>query len=498
MGNTGSSWQQTYETIKKTHDDAYIAIEAAISLEEQEKPGEAIEKYKEGILLIDKALDTTVTCPEKPDSTWEMACNMIQKMKKTRAEVIMRINTIKSSPSFVPESTQTTSNENVVSSNDTPRTYSDLAAALNDIPVEEATSPAQLIYTHDNVQLYFISPDGSVSKTVEQKELNIFMIPGNEVQQRRVFLQIGDWIYPLIPGVSPCYRTAYGAFILPDLESEEPGASVGIILPSDADGSVYELLEDILHGIIGEETALPRIRGRTRRAAPVRPRTFSEVISNGLSTGGYYISQGLIMGAQKAGSLLNYGTPKIMNFISPAPEGGETISPTVVKGFEMASTATSTAAMVTGIVAGKVGSATQALGRFLAPHIQKQGTKLLTSGFNIPEDEASSKMNNIFTVAAGAVEGFSNIYLGLETSASILGNSLSNNTVSIVQHKYGDTAAHIASNTFNTVGNVITIGHNTKYFTPKGIAKTTAKQAGKAVVEDFKSHNLLAPSATQP
>lgn len=39
----------------------------------------------------------------------------------------------------------------------------------------------------------------------------------------RAILQIGDWVYPLIPGVSPCYRTEYGAFILPNFYAETPG-----------------------------------------------------------------------------------------------------------------------------------------------------------------------------------------------------------------------------------------------------------------------------------
>lgn len=75
------------------------------------------------------------------------------------------------------------------------------------------------------------------------------------------------------------------------------------------------------------------------------------------------------------------------------------------------------------------------MGRYLAPHIQKQGTKLLTSGFKFSEEDASLKMAGVLTVAAGAVEGFSAVYDGLEQSASILGHSLSNNTVKVVQHK---------------------------------------------------------------
>lgn len=76
-----------------------------------------------------------------------------------------------------------------------------------------------------------------------------------------------------------------------------------------------------------------------------------------------------------------------------------------------------------------------ALGRYLAPHIQKQGTRLLTTGFKMSEDEASDKMNGVLTVAAGAVEGFATVYKGLESSASILGNNLTNNTVKIVEYK---------------------------------------------------------------
>lgn len=50
------------------------------------------------------------------------------------------------------------------------------------------------------------------------------------------------------------------------------------------------------------------------------------------------------------------------------------------------------------------------MGQFLAPHIEKQGTKLLASGFSMPEEEASEKMKGVLTVAAGAVEGFSTVY----------------------------------------------------------------------------------------
>lgn len=47
-------------------------------------------------------------------------------------------------------------------------------------------------------------------------------------------------------------------------------------------------------------------------------------------------------------------------------------------------------------------------------------------------------MNGLLSIAAGAVESFATVYNGLETSATILGQSLKNNTVKVVDHKYAD------------------------------------------------------------
>lgn len=91
-------------------------------------------------------------------------------------------------------------------------------------------------------------------------------------------------------------------------------------------------------------------------------------------------------------------------------------------------------------------------------------------------------MGGALTVAAGAVEGFGTVYTGLEQSASVLGNSLSNNSVKVIQHKYGPSAGTLATGTFDTFGNMIHISQNVSYMTPKGLAKKTAKNAGKALI----------------
>lgn len=95
-------------------------------------------------------------------------------------------------------------------------------------------------------------------------------------------------------------------------------------------------------------------------------------------------------------------------------------------------------------------------------------------------------MGGVLVVAAGAVEGFGTVYTGLEKSAAILGNNLSNNSVKIIEHKYGPSAGSVAADTLDTVGNMINLSKNVNYITPKGLAKKTVKSTGKAIFTDYK------------
>ncbi|KAL1506082.1 hypothetical protein ABEB36_005512 [Hypothenemus hampei] len=492
MGNADSTmWSATYLSIKNKHDCAFKAIEGAITLEEQEKPREAIEKYKEGIRLIDEALRIQVQQPEHPDATWDKACTMIQKLKKTRAEVLTRINCVQTAPGSSTSSDEPPSYEEAMSSSGDestevePVTYRDLATALQQLSVDPNQQiNEELVYSHPGVRLYFISPSGQVLSTREPQLLKISLVQGDQPNTPRAILQIGTWIYPLVPGVSPCYRTDYGAFILPDVYSDIPGSSVGIILPSDADADVFELLESILHGIVTQETEKEIYdEKRKRKNEPLPVEDTSERMSRKIVNGAWTLSQGIIKGAIKAGELLNRGTPKLIDSLAPAEQPVE-VSESVIKGVKIAETATSKAVQVTGFVAEKVGEGTVRLGQFLAPHIQKQGTKLLASGFHMSERDASEKMKSVLTIAAGAVEGFSTVYRGLETSAGILGRNLKDNTVKVVEHKWGPHCATATESSLSTVGNVYSTYENAKILKPKGLIKSTAKGA----VHNSKAH----------
>ncbi|XP_058823856.1 protein spartin isoform X2 [Topomyia yanbarensis] len=514
-----SQWASTFSSIKSGHDSAYRVIERAIKFEERERPDLAITDYKKGIELIDETLAIPVEIPESfnKDASWDKAVRMIHKMKCTRGEVLQRIGQLGIKMDQQDAETNGKNGEMVGGDALRPRTYTELAQALREMRCcseeIEGDNSLELLFSCDGVKMYYIEPDGVVSKTLEDSTMRIVRIEKDNVKKLKstVFIQViptsasariqnvespletaieamegvvlvnqieehrgvdPSLIYPLIPGVSPYYRTEYGAFIIPDLTSDH-GRTIGLIIPPNADEVVLEIFVAFLSVF---ETQGPREK-----------RSTSANVSANIIKGAFYVSKGLVKGAEKTGEFISYSTPYLMTKIRKTPDETATQVPGNVKtGIEIAKSVSGTAANVTSYVAGKVGSATMALGRFLAPHIQKHGSDLLSYSTGMTAEDASEKVHGALTICAGAVEGFGTVYAGLEKSASILGTSLSQSTVQIVQHKYGPEAGEVVGNSLDTVGNVINVTNNVNYFTPKGIAKRTAKNAGKALVAGYR------------
>ncbi|XP_050070015.1 protein spartin [Anopheles maculipalpis] len=559
--SSSSDWRRTFEAIKAGHDEVYATVERAIKFEEHERPDLALQAYKDGIRRIDETLALPVEVPNlqvqgpQADETWKQAVAMIHKLKRTRGEVLQRIGQLGGNGTEGDVERGSQNGNESINPGQRPWTYTELAMALRDMSGEGTegvtASLMELLFSCDGVQVYYIEPDGVVSRTMDDSTLRIVRIEGDESRQLQatVFLQVietrsatrienaeepwelmqqqevnvgtdasptaveqpteaepvqtssdaieqlpaGFLIYPLIPGVSPCYRTEYGAFILPDLAAEHvQGRAIGLVVPAGADEVVLEILVVFLHGIVAQPAAGARVSKRSLLPD-------STTISAGIIKGAYYLSKGLERGAERTGQLIANGTPYVISKLGQkqpanaaqqdASDAGATnvqVPKNVRTGIEIAKTVTGTAAGVTSYVAGKVGSATMALGRFLAPHIQRHGSALLSYSTGMSEQAASERMNGALTICAGAVEGFGTVYEGLERSASILGKSLSTSTVQIVEHRYGTEASRVVGSSLDTVGNVINVTHNMNYITPKGLAKRTAKNAGKALVAGYR------------
>lgn len=408
-------WSRTFESIKSKHDLAYKTIEAAIRNEEQEQPAAAMGNYKLGILLIDEGLNVQVAVPDdltQLDGSWSDACNMIHKMKRTRGEVLQRLTTLGQKHQLVDVCDVSDGASSIASSSSPmrPRTYFELSEELRTMRNDKKSIDAMgLLFSCEGVKLFYISDTGSVTTSSEDSVLRIVEVAENleKKLEKTYFLQILEkphavdpselqdvsneaaiendvsWIYPLISGTSPCYRTDFGAYVFPDLQPDHPGSAIGIVVPGGSDEIVLEILESLLHGVVkqGLSDDTEQLR-RTRRAT-------ADVVSGNLVKGAYFISNGLVKGSEKIGQFVTYSTPYIISKMASAPSNVAPVSERVVNGLEIAKSATTTAASITGYVAGKVGTATMALGKFLAPHIQRQGSKLLTSAAGYSPEEAN-------------------------------------------------------------------------------------------------------------
>lgn len=458
-------WKETYAILSKKHDEAQNLVNLAKKSEEQGNSEVALIKYKVAIVAIDNALATPVALPDDPndvDETWRSAVKIVQMLKRTRGDVMHRIAILSPTTSQADDATAQADHESspdASGSSKRPRTFSELGTELKNLEidfndVDNLPSVFELLFACHGVRLYRINANGEVTTSDESSTLRIVRLDQDVTQNldATYFMQIipssaaevidlsedasakatdliddaqqpeskklretvpskkidASLIYPLVHGVSPCFRTEFGAFIFPDIHSNVPGAAIGLVVQNEpADEIVMEILDFILHGIVRQKQA--EHAAETQEEKEERERKYaSERISENIVHGACLISHGLVKGTEQVGKLVSYTTPYLLSKMNKAPEDAPPVSNKVANGIEIAKTATGVAVGITSFVATKVGSATMALGQFLAPHVHAQGSKLLSRSMGYSTEEAKDKVKCTlaFTIDTGKINFF--------------------------------------------------------------------------------------------
>ncbi|KAK3099321.1 hypothetical protein FSP39_002607 [Pinctada imbricata] len=392
----------------------------------------------------------------------------------------------------------------------------------------------------EGVQIFFISPTGYVSAPSYPSSLRMFKFT-DEAQRDAgdtappAFMQVDNWYYPLVPGTSPALHASNGAYIFPDTISQEEGSAVGLLLPNDLHPAQRQQFERLLNSFTnlreqhpspsmeslpsappmeevmdvphpatrGEKTApKSRMAGERMEDEEVRDVRFGErrketakeegedtstssKIARGITVASEWISWGVGKGSEKASSLFRAGSEKIKARLTPEDKPAN-VDPKVQKSIEYARKGTHVAVTVSSFLVTKLGEATKAIAKEVAPHLRKQGEKLLPKSVKQQSmsDNTQSKLDGVIEVAASGVKGFGVVYMSLEAAAKALARNMANETVSVVDHKYGSQAAKLTDNALFAVGNVAMTANNVDNFGVKAIAKRAAKDAGKEVVKD--------------
>merc|ERR1712154_398546 len=162
-------------------------------------------------------------------------------------------------------------------------------------------------------------------------------------------------------------------------------------------------------------------------------------LGSSIVKGAELLAQGIEVGAEKAGELIEYVTEKGQEKMNKAEEDAKVGK--VVKGsVDVAKTATTATVKVSGFVANRVGKLTKSLASYLA---NKATPSSASVGANIKE-----------------------------------------NSVKVVSHKYGGEAAGVFGEACTAAGNAAMTYINVQSLGVKGLVKKTAKQTGKNVVKN--------------
>ncbi|CAM5073389.1 unnamed protein product [Natator depressus] len=395
----------------------------------------------------------------------------------------------------------------------------------------------ELILIRQGVQIFFVTPDGQVSAPSYPGYLRIvkFLDTDGAMAQNRLpaFLQVCDWLYPLMCNQSPVLCCNTGVYMFPDLMSQVPGSHVGVVLSSELPAADRELFEDLLKQMSDLRVQVPRSHegvglsselatadrehyedmlkqmsdlrvqpleassdvnnlAQTVRIQPEpeggeRERElpeWSEKVAHGILSGASWLSWGLVKGAEYTGKAIHKGASKLREHIQPEEKPLE-VNPTVAKGFHVAKQATGGAVKVSRFLVEGVCSVASSIGKELAPHVKKHGSKLVPESLKKDKD-GKSTFDGAMVVAASGVQGFSTVWQGLESAAKCIANSVSTETVHTVQHKYGDDAGHATDNAMNSAINVGVTAFNIDNIGIKAIVKKTAKETGYAVLDEYK------------
>ncbi|KAF5916393.1 hypothetical protein HPG69_017627 [Diceros bicornis minor] len=402
----------------------------------------------------------------------------------------------------------------------------------------------ELILIPNGVQIFFVNPAGEVSAPSYPGYLRIVRFLDNSLDtvlnRPPGFLQVCDWLYPLVPDRSPVLKCTVGAYMFPDTMLQASGCFVGVVLSSELPEDDRELFEDLLRQMSdlrlqanwnraeGEnEFQIPgrarypsdqlkeaggrgpsldqgskdvRHKGKRGKKAkdtsseevnlshivPYEPVSeekakelpeWSEKVAQNILSGASWVSWGLVKGAEFTGKAIQKGASKLRERIQPEEKPVE-VSPAVTKGLHIAKQATGGAAKVSQFLASCVG-------KELAPHVKKHGSKLVPESLK-KDRNGKSTLDGAMVVAASSVQGFSTVWQGLECAAKCIVSNVSAETVQTVRYKYGHTAGEATHDAVDSAINVGVTAYNIDNIGIKAMVKKTAKQTGHTLLEDYK------------
>ncbi|KAJ3591384.1 hypothetical protein NHX12_009329 [Muraenolepis orangiensis] len=391
----------------------------------------------------------------------------------------------------------------------------------------------ELLFLPHGVQIFFVTPDGQVSAPSYPGILRLVRFTGKRPQgapsRPPAFLQVCDWLYPLMAAESPVLLCNTGVYMFPDMMAQAPCSYVGVVLSSELPAADRKLFQDLLaqmtdlrvqppdeaadsinlskkvplspqQGASASVVPLSPQQGASASVVPLSPQQgasasvvpaqeqqalagdnvedetvlpeWSEKMASGILTGASWLSWGLVKGAEYTNIAIIKGASKLREHITPEDTPTQ-VSPGMAKSLQVARQATGGAVRVSQFLVDGVCTVAGCVGRELAPHVKKHGGKLIPESMKKDKD-GRSNIDGAMVVAASGVQ------------AKNITTNVASETVTTIKHKYGPAAGHATDMAMNSAINVGMTAFNIDNLGVKAVVKRTGKQTAAALLEDYK------------
>ncbi|XP_026972309.1 spartin isoform X3 [Sagmatias obliquidens] len=345
----------------------------------------------------------------------------------------------------------------------------------------------ELILIPNGVQIFFVNPAGEVSAPSYPGYLRIVRFLDNSLDtvlnRPPGFLQVCDWLYPLVPDRSPVLKCTIGAYMFPDTMLQASGCFVGVVLSSELPEDDRELFEDLLRQMsdLRLQANWDRAEGENEFQIPGRSRCPSNQLKEASGIEVRQLDPGSkdVRHKGKRGKKTKGTSSEEVNLSHIVPY--EPVSEEKAKELpEWSEKVAQNILSVDGVC-----TVANCVGKELAPHVKKHGSKLVPESLK-KDKNGKSTLDGAMVVAASSVQGFSTVWQGLECAAKCIVNNVSVETVQTVRYKYGHTAGEATHNAVDSAINVGVTAYNIDNVGIKAMVKKTAKQTGHTLLEDYK------------
>ncbi|KAI5612995.1 spartin, partial [Silurus asotus] len=366
----------------------------------------------------------------------------------------------------------------------------------------------QIFFVPPNGQVSAPSYPGYLCITINTSQNNNDC---NDTRHPLAYLQVCDWHCPLFPDL-PVLLSDTGVFTFPDTMAAVPGSCVGVVLSSEisaVDRSLFQehlsiftqlsiqfemipnfgifsmpltvfipflrfsffcvylfrAVQSLVGGasviMVNEATGrninqnMQTLISPSNDTASEKEKNlpkWSEKMSQSITSGASWLSQGLLQGGDATGKAIQSGAVELRNHMTPEETPAE-VSPRVITGLHVAQQATGAAVKVSNFLVNGLSTVVGLVAKEITPHAKKHGSKLVPASLKSNND-ACTKLNGVKVVATSSLKGLSTVWTGMERAAKTVGKSASSETVLTVKHKYGNQAGQAANSAVQSAINV--------------------------------------------